>query len=544
MLKFFKKHSVLIFLFTVMILTILFLFLFKDHPENYVNFSDFFSSIVLIIALLFSIFIYLSNNYKFFNKKLSRFINLTIKVIPEDIPFGRNIKSYLTSLLKDNKKVLIFLPYPTSTNREAILLQLLGFLEYLEVDNKYNFKLSLPDKHYNIKVEIIFIKPNSDDMSYYFNEELDETTYEYIIITAMSEVYKDAIFSKKFLEKDKQDKIKIIGALSSISIDIEGIINDDENIIRVFPPDYDESKIAINYLMSRIKSNICHLSGCAFQAKKSNIIILYANEYGKAVKSRCKEFFELEMRDINKTTNTELSAIELEECINFYSFAYKDEQLVYDIIEDDSFENYIEKWRLEESTNYFFLIGYQPSISNMLNFISPKIENKLKDFSCLFSSPLSLDKWRKQVCDTLEKYNLENDENYYLSTTFSNNNIQNIDINKIKEYYKGCQIQKIVNRNELKSINFENLFNQDKDINFTSLIEKKLINDFKKDNFVSNFAELGINVAREYVLTEKSLLSCKKKVFEKNGIDLKILMNGDSINNFQVRLINCDKNKG
>jgi hypothetical protein len=547
MTTFLKKNSVLIVLLIVIFLTYLFYLIFKDTPSNYVGFADYFASIVLLFGIVLSSFIYLSNSYAFFNKRLGRITNLIIKGIPEDIPFGRKVKSYLTSLLKDNKKVIIFLPYPTITNREAVLLQLLGFLEYLEVDDKdeedISFKLSLPERNHVIEVEIIFIKPNSDDISYYFNEEIDETTYEYIIITGMSEVYKDAIFSKNFLEKDKQDKIKIIGALSSISIDIEGMINDDENIIRVFPPDYDESKIAINYLMSRIKNNICHFDGCDFQAKKSNIIILHANEYGDAIKSRCKEFFELEMRDINKTTNTKLSAIELEKCINFYSFTYKDKQLIYDIVEDNIFENYIKKWEEEKSTNYFFVVGYQPSISNMLNFISPKIESKLKDFSFLFSSPLSLNKWRKQVCNTLEQHNLDNDESYYLSAISSSKNTQNIDIDEIKNYYKNYKVQKIFNRNELKSIKFENLFNdEDEDIQFMSLIENNLINDFNKNNFVSNFAELGINVAREYVLSENSLLACKKKVFEKNNIDLKLLMNGDSINNFQIRLMNCDKN--
>ena len=539
-----KKNSVIIILFGFILLTIIFLKTFSG--KDYVNFADYFASIILSLGLILSILISLSNIHPWANRVLGSFTNKMIKVIPEDIPFGRKLKSYLAGLLKDNKKVVIFLPYPTNANREAVLLQLLGFLEYLEEDienkDKKYFKLSLPEKKNNIDVEIIFIKPNSDDISFYFNEELDETVYEYIIITGMSEVYKDAIFSKKFLDQDKQEKIKIIGALSSISVDIEEIINDDENIIRVFPPDYDESKIAISYLMSRIKNNICHLNGCDFQAKKSNIIILHANEYGEAVKSRCKEFYDLEMKDINKTTNINLSSIELEECINFYSFAYKDEDFTYDIIEDNIFEHYINKWEVEKSTNYFFLIGYQPSISKMLDTISPQIEGKLKDYSCLFSSPLSLDKWRKQVCDTLDKYNLDNDESYYLSTNSSNKNIKNIDIDEIKNHFKSYKVQKIFNRNELKSISFEDLFNDgDKDIKFMCLT--KNINDFKKNNFVSNFAELGINVAREYVLTEKSLLSCKKRVFEKNGIDLKLLMNGDSINNFQVRLMNCIKDK-
>lgn len=535
-------------LFVFILLTIVFFKVFNG--EDYVNFADYFASIILFLGLILSILISLSNIHPWANKVFGSFTNRVIKVIPEDIPFGRKLKSYLAGLLKDNKKVVIFLPYPTNTNREAVLLQFLGFLEYLQEDNKEledkekrYFMLSLPEKQNDIEVEIIFIKPNSDDISFYFNEKLDETIYEYIIITGMSEVYKDAIFSKKNLEKDKQEKIKIIGALSSISVDIEEIINDDEDIIRVFPPDYDESRIAMSYLMSRIKNNICHFKGCDFQAKKSNIIILHANEYGEAVKSRCKEFYELEMKDINKTTNTNLNVIELDECISFYSFKYEDNDFIYDFIEGNSFDRYLEKWELENSTNYFFVVGYQPSISDMLNVVSPKIENKLKDLSCLFSSPLSLNTWRDQVCETLNKYSLNNNKSYYLSTTSSNKNIKNINIDEIITYFKSYRVQKIFNRNELKYIPFEELFNdEDKDIQFMHLTQN--INNFRKNNFVSNFAELGINVAREYVLTEQSLLTCKKRVFEKNGIDLKLLMNGDSINNFQVRLMNCTKDQG
>jgi len=126
MTTFLKKNSVLIVLLIVLFLTYLFYLIFKDTPSNYVSFADYFASIVLLFGIVLSSFIYLSNSYAFFNKRLGRITNLIIKGIPEDIPFGRKVKSYLTSLLKDNKKVIIFLPYPTTTNREAILLQLLG----------------------------------------------------------------------------------------------------------------------------------------------------------------------------------------------------------------------------------------------------------------------------------------------------------------------------------------------------------------------------------------------------------------------------------
>jgi len=303
--------------------------------------------------------------------------------------------------------------------------------------------------------------------------------------------------------------------------------------------------------MSRIKNNICHINTCDFKNKKSNIIIFHANEYGNAVKSRCKEFFELEMRDIYKTTNTNLTTLELEESIGFYSFTYKDKNFIYDFIEDDSFEKYIKRWEEEKSTNYFFFIGYHPNVSNMVDLISPYIENVLNDYCFLFSSPMSMDRWRKETCESIKKYNLLNTDNYYLSVDSHDKDNKYISIEGIKNSYANYKVKKISNRNILKDIPFNELFNvenETRDIHFIDLVKNNRINEFKKNNFISNFAKLGINVVREYIQTENSLLMCKQQVFEKEGISLKLLINGDSINNFQINLINCDKilkeNKG
>jgi len=534
----FQKNSVLTILLIFIGLTLFFFSVFSG--KDYVNFADYFASIILLFALLLSIFIYLSNSHPFFNRIFGRVANFIIKTIPDDIPFGKKIKSYLKNLLKINKRVVIFLPYVNETNREAVFLQLLGFLTLLERDNsleediKKDFKL----KGLNYEVEIVFIKVNSDDISYYFTEELNQTD-EYVIITGMSEVYRDAIFSKKLLIKEIQERIKIVGALSSISTDIENIVNDDEDIIRVFPPDYDESEKAISFMMSRIKNNICHNHECDFKNKKSNIIVLHAREYGEAVRLKCKEFFELEMKNIYKNTNTSLNTLELEESISFYSFRYNNDNFIYDFIEDNSFDKYIDMWKETESTNYFFLVGYEPNISNMLNLLSPKIENMLTDICFLFSSPVSLEQWRERVNNTIKKYSFLGDDNYYISTQSYDNDQKYINIQEIKKDYKNFKVKKISNGNEIIDIVFNDLFNmemKDKEIQFIEL--EKEINKFQKNNFVSNFAKLGIEVAREYIKTEKSLLISKQKVFEKNGITLKLLMNGDSINNFEISLIN------
>lgn len=543
----FQRNSVLIMLLVILSLTVIFFSIFSG--KDYVNFADYFASIILLFGILISILIYLSNTYNIMNQVVSGFIDILIKIIPSHIPFGKKLKIYLTSLIKENKKIIIFFPYTNDTNRETIFLQLLGFLEFLEKDNLTketigkNFSLILPNKNSSYEVEIIFVKAKSDDITYFFNEEL-KLNYQYIIITAMSEIYKDAIFAKKFLAEDRQKRIKIIGALSSITVGFGQNTYNDENVIRVFPPDYDEAKMAINFLMSRIKSNMCHSNDCHFKSKHSNIIILYANEYGKSVKLRCKEFFELEMRDIYKTTNSSLSYHELEKCINFYSFEYFNEQLTYDFIENQSFEDYINRWKEEKSTNYFFLIGYQPNVSNMINLLSSKLENTLDDYCFLFSSPMSMKKWRKEVCETMDVYSLFNTDNYFLSANINLQDNKFICIEDIKRNYEACKVRKIATKNIIKDIPFNELFNEDnqtKDIHFIDLLVQNRINQFEKNNFITNFAKLGIQVVREYVQTENSLLICKQQVFDRENISMKLLVNGDSIDNFQISHIQCDK---
>jgi len=533
-----KQNSVLLILVIILILTINFSISFTNGELiNYTNFADYFASIILYLAIIISFLIYLSNSYPFFNKYLGAWIKYFIKLIPEDIALGKKLKNYLTSIIKENKKIIILLPYPDDTNKEIIFLLLLGFLERLEnnPDTK-GFGLILPNKNM-YPVDIIFVKANSDDIIYYFNERIEDN-YDYIVITGMSEIYKNAIFAKKLLIRDKQEQIKIIGALSSISVDIDRVTNYDENIIRVFPPDYDEAKTAINFLMSRIKNNICHNNNCISKNQKSNIIVLHAKEYGKAVNARCEEFYKIEMRDIYKTTNTNLSTRELEESIKFYSFTYEEENFIYDFIEDDSFEKYIKLWEEEKSTNYFFFVGYQPNVSGMLDSINPQIDKIVNNCTFLFSTPVSLDQWREEVSKSLQNFPSLNNDNYYLSVNRYTMISKFINIEEIQRRHKNCILKKISKKNILEKVSFQELINEESKINFSELILNNRIALFKEDNYISNFAKLSINIAGEYIQSDnQSLLNCKQQVFEKEGINLKLLINGDSIDNFKILLM-------
>ena len=534
----------------IVILTFFSLIYVQDNvsfSDVFFNFSDYITSVFFFIIMIFFTLSHLSNRYVWANKMFREIIESFMKVVPKDIILGKKITNYLSSLIKSNKKVIIFMPYSSPSNKESLLLQLVGFLEVLdekdEKDEKDDFILRTPtNRKDKFVVEIVFVKENSDDITSYFTEQL-ESHNNYIIITAMSEIYKNGIAAKKILPKEEQDKLKIIGVLSSISVNIESDINKDEDIIRVYPPDYDEARSAITFLMSRVKNNICHIHDCHYKSKKSNIIILHANEYGEAVKSRSKEFYELAMRDILKTTSTNLSAFDLEQCISFYSFAYKNENFHYDFIDDHLFDKYIEQWKEENSTNYFFFIGYQPNISNMIKIISSKIENKINDYCYLFSSPMSMDIWRDEACISLQENNVR-ETSYYLSANTYDKEDKFINMQYLLKKYQNTRVKKIGNKNEIKNIAFSQLFDvkyKQKDIYFGDLLKDDRIKKFKRNNFIGTFAKLGVSVAREYIETENKLLICKQKVFEKEGIDLKLLINGDSIDNFTINLLNCAK---
>lgn len=497
------------------------------------NFADFIASIVLTIVIVVSTIIVVANHWVRFNRLTTKVIKDLITLIPNDVYIGKKIKSFLRDIIKENKKIIIILPNPNETNNEIVFLLLLGFLEQLKVElSKDGIDLVLPNGNI-YPVEIIFVKPISDDIADYFSERLEEN-YEYIIITGMSEVYRNAIYARDGLEDvNKREQLKIIGSLSSISVESNDQSIYDDNIIRVFPPDYDEAEAAIDFLMSRIRNNICHIDNCSYSKKKSNIVVLHANEYGCAVKNKCEDFFKEHMKNIYRTTNANLCPVDLEDCIGFYSFTYKDSTLTYDTIRENTFDKYSKIWEETESSNYFFFVGYEPNVSSMLNIVKDKIPNLSDNFVFLFSTPMSLHKWRIDINTILDKFDILENENYYLSVNTENSSCNILSIDENKDNYTSCTVQKISKTNELIPITlgemFEDYFSEEGNNTFQT---------YREDNYISKFAKLSIDIAKDYIRTEKSLLHSKQIIYKKEGINLKLLMNGDSINNFKIFFIN------
>lgn len=539
-----NKNSNMISRFVMYIVTlfagIFFIYFFQgEDSENlkwvgtFSNFADFFASIVLTIVIMVSAIIIVANHWVWFNRHTTKAIKGLIALIPNDVYIGKRIKSFLRDIIKENKKIIIILPNPNETNNEIVFLLLLGFLEQLNAElQKDEINLVLPNGNI-YPIEIIFVKPISDDIADYFSERLEEN-YEYIIITGMSEVYKNAIYARDGLKDvNKREQLKIIGSLSSISLGSNDQYIYDDNIIRVFPPDYDEAEAAIDFLMSRIRNNICHINNCSYSKKKSNIVILHANEYGNAVKNKCEDFFKEHMKNIYKTTNVNLCPIDLEDCIGFYSFTYKDFTLIYDTIRENTFDKYSKIWEKTESSNYFFFVGYEPNVSSMLNIVKNKIPNLLDNSVFLFSTPMSLHKWRIDINKILNQFDILKNENYYLSVNTENSSCNILSIDENKENYKSCVVQKISKTNELIPITlgemFEDYFKEKGNNTFQT---------YREDNYISKFAKLSIDIAKDYIRTEKSLLHSKQIIYKKEGINLKLLMNGDSINNFKIFLIN------
>lgn len=505
--------------------------------NNFASTIDYVGSNGLLLTIIGAFAIVFANIFP--NSMCNRCVRWIISKIPEKSNTFKKMKNFLYGLIHINKKVIIFLPKINDENREAVFLQVIGFNNYLKEDNG-SIKLHLSKRNnieqkYTYDVEMIFITADTDDISDYFDNYMEEN-FEYIVLTGMSEVFKDAVNSRSNLtDEKKKANIKIVGALSSISSGIEDKVNDEENIIRVFPPDYDESKIAMDFLMSRVKSNICHSTiGCDYKDKNSNIIVIHAQEYGKAIVKQCKKYFEDEMYTIDDSTNSNLDADTLKEIISLNSYSYSsiEDTLTNDDVRSSSFEVTMQKWKEDCSTNYFFIVGYEPNISNILYKIQPSIDGQLEDYCFLFSSPTSLDVWGNNIDNALSSESKERD-NYYIYSKKTDNEDVKVNLNNDFINYK------------IKEYGDKNIIDDTKNISaIFNTADNSHYNNFNKNNFVSHFAKLGISVVRRHIESGDNLLKCKKDIFDKYNIkDYKLLINGDTINNFKIQAFK-PKSKG
>ncbi len=249
----------------------IFLFIFLSIMAIYMNqglgfsaINDMVTSALLILGFMLALVIYLINRNIISSHNAINFIEKT----PNYIPFSHALKKYLLSLIKVEYKIIVLIRTLDEKNSEWILTQISAYNHILKNNTSV---LDIKEKG---DIEFVFVDNNSDDINHLI-QNLNTIQYRYIIITSLSEIFRESIISRENLTQQRRESIQIIGALSSINDKkIEKIIDRDDDIIRIFPPDYDEAKTAIEFMFSKVKSAICVDENCTHYHQKNNIIII------------------------------------------------------------------------------------------------------------------------------------------------------------------------------------------------------------------------------------------------------------------------------
>jgi len=388
------------------------------------------------------------------------------------------------------------------------------------------------------KIEFLFVDNNQNDVKQLI-QELNVEESNYIVISGLSAIFKDAIMAREKLSSQDKNAIQIIGSLSSINDkEIQKIIDTDDNIIRIFPPDYDEAKTAMNFLFSKIKNSMCSNGDCDFHKERNNVIIIHNGTYGQAIKDKCHYFFDKEFECLNISTASDFSVKDMEDSIKFHSFDYKhNDVLIHDQSQTEGIEDFLEKWGEKNVRNHFYVIGYEPNISIMLNYLDKALtkQGQIK-FSLLFAGTSSMNSWRKRIKHTLENADYLNaclpNCAYYMQL----HTIQNINsIHHMHELGLDLYHYNINKENEKANI-LEELKIL---LNTNDTLTNKMLDRYWKNenNYITTFTTDSLNIALYAIRHQKNLLESKSKVLQEFGRKTDILVNGDSINQYAIKML-------
>lgn len=528
-----KKLQQSIALIILLILPLLYYFIFEyiiiftDEQSNdnnttvnmnhFVNINDYVTSYILLLGFSLAIIILLSN------KKVipSNYIIKIIEEIPDFIPFNDTLKHYLLSLINKNHKIVVIIRTINDKNSEWVLNQIAAY-------NNISKNCIINE---NIEIEYIFIDENDTSIKEYMNR-LQTSKYNYILITSLSKIFKQTIQTRQSFNQQQKNCIQIIGALSSISSNIQDVIDSDDNIIRIFPPDYDEAKTAIDFLMSKIKSTYCVHSKCPHHHQNNNIIVIHNGTYGAAIQEQAELAYKKALKKFYYKTHVDIEPIDLSEAINFHSFDYKSNgKLIYDQIESDNIAPFLKQW--EDSINYFYIVGYEPNISHMLNVLDEELAaypNISKNI--IFCGTLSMTSWRNDVINTLEaskSLQPTMEETYFLELQTHQKNLIKTEVNEeltieLKHHVGNGNVEIINLEKELLKISSHLTHDE---------IKNYLLKYWQRsENYIGIFSKLSMLIAKESIESKSTLLQSKSKILSDYKNDIKILVNGDSIDHY------------
>jgi len=527
-----KYLGILIFilLFTSIISIILFS---EDSKEitfhttfsGFVNLNDFFSSLFILIGFSIAFLIYLSNQDIISNKFLLSYIHK----IPDFVPFKHALEKYLSKLVKKEVRIIVLIRPIDKNNHEWVLNQI----------SAYNYIMQSPAfTDYKEKIQFLFIKNNQADIEHLVSN-LDLAHYNYILLSGLSATFKSAILSREKLQQEEKDAIQIIGSLSSINDKyIQEIIDKDNNIIRIFPPDYDEAKTAMGFMFSKIKNSICPVQGCKLHNQEHNIIIIHNGTYGNAIRKQCEVYFHKEFSSLDIHTSNQISARALSNSIKFHSYNYKNtDTLICDKTRSETFISLLSE--IKNHHNHFYIIGYEPNISNIISHLDKSFKTIAPErFSLLFAGTTSMDSWRKTIIETLSnthtlKHALTNSAYYMKLYTLRNiDKFQQASINmdlKLEHYNPTATSLEADLIEELRTLFPNRHINE----------HTNRLNTFWKNenNYITTFISYSLRIADYSIKNDTTLLESKFKVLRESGRETEILVNGDSINQYTIKFL-------
>lgn len=523
-----------ILIFALLFLSIISIILFSEESEKitlhttfsgFVNLNDFFSSLFILIGFSIAFLIYLSNQNIIPNKFLLSYIHQ----IPDFVPFKHALEKYLSKLVKKEVRIIVLIRPIDKNNHEWVLNQI----------SAYNYIMKSPAfTDYKEKIQFLFIKNNQADIEHLVSN-LDLAHYNYILLSGLSATFKSAILSREKLHPEEKDSIQIIGSLSSINDKyIQEIIDKDNNIIRIFPPDYDEAKTAMNFMFSKIKNSICPIEGCQLHNQEHNIIVIHNGTYGNAIRKQCEIYFDKEFSSLDIHTSNQISARALSKSIKFYSYNYKNsDKLICDKTSAGTFISLLSE--VKNHHNHFYIIGYEPNISNIISHLDETFKKiEPQQFSLLFAGTSSMDSWRKTIIETLSnteklKHSLKQSAYYMkLYTIRTVDKLQKETIHmdlKLEHYNPNGENLEANLLEELKTLFPNRHINE----------QTNRLNTFwrNENNYITTFTSDSLRIADYSIKKDCTLLESKFKVLRESGRDTEILVNGDSINQYTIKFL-------
>ena len=484
--------------------------------NRFISISDLITSVLIVLSLIVALFIYLANKSVIPTNCAIDFINK----MPDFIPFKHALQQHLLPLIKKKHKIIVLLNDVNRENYQSIVSQLAAYNDY--INHKYK-------KFFSDMIEFYLVPKNEKNKKSLFNflTSLKIEYYNYYIIASVSSIFAEVIKARDEMDDFTKENIKVIGTLSSISQDIERYVNADNNIIRVFPPDYDEAKSAIDFLLARIFSlDFVNRDNSV----NANIIILYNRTYGRAVAKQSKYFFDKYIEKfkllIPKESKLNINFISAEFDVNKSHLKVNQlDTTIKNLKEDAILEDILEK--IKDDNNYFFIVAYEPNISFILKRLNNIISSECKH-NILICGTASMNYWKETIIDTLKNSKKLSNEVFYLK----------LESYKVSNKTQNFQEIELSVKDSIKKVN--------KEIDIVKRILKiekdeaklnKIINNNK--NYISLYTKTSLDIVRYSIKEDKDLLQSKKDILEENQrkysnnkIKMNLLVNGDSINKY------------